>query len=208
MKKTTWVLFAVLCICISLYPVVYLMAPWPVGLLTTKPPELLSNLIWKTGFLTHIIFGGLALLTGWSQFSKKWRSRWLQRHRNLGKIYIIAAWLSSAAGIFIGMNATGGIVAQTGFIALGMIWFTTTTLAYTNIKRGNIDRHEYWMIYSYAACFAAVTLRLYLPLLIIAHQGAFDPAYRIVAWLCWVPNILVAFYLNRSLKQHKPDISV
>ncbi|GAB4428835.1 MAG: hypothetical protein OHK0039_47410 [Bacteroidia bacterium] len=44
---------------------------------------------------------------------------------------------------------------------------------------------------SYAACFAAVTLRLWLPIL-TALLGDFLPAYRIVAWLCWVPNLLVA----------------
>jgi len=39
----------------------------------------------------------------------------------------------------------------------------------------------------------AVTLRLWLPLLTIA-LGAFIPAYRIVAWLCWVPNMVFAYF--------------
>ncbi|MBX7126969.1 MAG: DUF2306 domain-containing protein, partial [Cyclobacteriaceae bacterium] len=59
-----------------------------------------------------------------------------------------------------------------------------------------IVRHREAMIYSYAACFAAVMLRVWLPVLSIA-LGAFDPAYRIVAWLCWVPNMLVAIWLVR-----------
>ena len=50
------------------------------------------------------------------------------------------------------------------------------------------------MIYSYAACFAAVTLRIWLPLLIVS-LGDFITAYRIVAWLCWVPNLMVAYFL-------------
>jgi len=52
------------------------------------------------------------------------------------------------------------------------------------------------MIYSYAECFAAVTLRIWLPLLTLV-LGEFLTAYRIVAWLCWVPNILFAYIWGR-----------
>jgi hypothetical protein len=44
--------------------------------------------------------------------------------------------------------------------------------------------------------FAAVTLRVELPLLIAAFQ-AFDPAYMMVSWSCWVPNLLVAEWIVR-----------
>ena len=55
------------------------------------------------------------------------------------------------------------------------------------------------MFFSYAACFAAVTLRIWLPLLTIA-MGESNSAYRIVAWLCWVPNIIVAILILRNKK--------
>jgi hypothetical protein len=55
------------------------------------------------------------------------------------------------------------------------------------------------MIYSYAACLAAVTLRIYLPLLAFAFND-FIKAYLLVAWLSWVPNLLVAFYINKRRK--------
>ena len=54
------------------------------------------------------------------------------------------------------------------------------------------------MIYSYAACFAAVTLRLWLPLLVFLF-GDFIKAYVLVSWLCWVPNIIVAYFIQRSV---------
>jgi hypothetical protein len=55
------------------------------------------------------------------------------------------------------------------------------------------------MIRSYSLMFAAPTLRLWLPLLIIAYQGEFRPAYLWVAWVCWVPNLLVAeWYIRRT----------
>lgn len=52
------------------------------------------------------------------------------------------------------------------------------------------------MVYSYALCFSAVTFRLWLPLLIWLFSD-FTPAYQLVAWLCWIPNLLVAYLLNK-----------
>ena len=58
------------------------------------------------------------------------------------------------------------------------------------------------MIYSYAACFAAVTLRIWLPIL-TSILGEFLSAYRIVAWLCWVPNLIVAYIISNTKKPSK-----
>jgi hypothetical protein len=51
------------------------------------------------------------------------------------------------------------------------------------------------MIYSYGACLAAVTLRFWLPLLTVGFQLDFSVAYPIVAWLSWVPNLIVARWI-------------
>ena len=48
------------------------------------------------------------------------------------------------------------------------------------------------MVRNFAATFAAVTLRLWMPLLIIAAHLPFSVAYPLVAWLAWVPNLVLA----------------
>ncbi len=199
MKKTAWFLFAFLCLGFGLYPLLYFILDEKFGLLNTKPLELLSDLVWRTAFYIHIILGGLALLVGWPQFNKKWRIKRLDIHRLLGKIYVTSVFASSLAGIFIGFQATGGLISKAGFISLGIIWFFSTLQAFLWIKKKDIIRHEKFMIFSYAACFAAVTLRLWLPLLIIYFEGEFIPAYRIVSWLCWVPNLIVAWVLVKRM---------
>lgn len=198
MKKIGWLLFAFFGIAVGLYPVVYFVVDVKFGLLAGKPETLRNNPFWATGFYSHIGGGGLALLLGWTQFHKKWRTRRPGLHRTIGKIYVLSALLSALAGFCIGFVATGGVIAQSGFVSLGAIWFFTTLSAYRDIKNGDIARHERMMIYSYAACFAAVTLRLWLPLLIWANQGDFLPAYRLVAWLCWVPNLAVAWWMVKG----------
>ena len=104
---------------------------------------------------------------------------------------MIAVALSSPGGMYISFFATGGLPSSIGFLCLGIIWFATTLMAFVNIKKRNIAIHQKLMTYSYAACFSAVTLRILLPVLVLIF-GDFITAYTIVAWLCWVPNLVVA----------------
>ncbi|MBO9675893.1 MAG: DUF2306 domain-containing protein [Sphingobacteriaceae bacterium] len=196
-KKGLWILFAVFATLIGLYPAIYFFVDRKFGLLNSKSAVLLANIFWNVGFYTHIIFGGIALLTGWIQFSSKIRVKYIKLHRNIGMVYLVAVMLSSLAGVYIGFFATGGFITSLGFITLGLVWFYTTAKAYLYIKAKKIDQHQKMMVYSYAACFAAVTLRIWLPLLTMLF-GNFLKAYLIVAWLSWVPNLFVAYLINRK----------
>ena len=200
-NKITWLLFAFLAIGVSFYPAVYIFYAFKDGefaLRLSKSAELLANTLWNIGFYGHVIFGGVALITGWSQFSEKIRAQRLQLHRNLGKIYALSVLISGLCSVYIAFYATGGWITMLGFLSLGVIWLYTTGNAYFAIRNGNISLHQKMMVYSYAACFAAVTLRIWLPLLIMAFEGAFVPAYKIVAWLAWVPNMIVAYFLIKK----------
>ena len=195
-KKGLWILFATFALLIGLYPTIYFLIDRKFGLLNSKSVELLTNTFWNIGFYMHIIFGGIALFIGWTQFSPKMRNRRMDLHRKLGKVYVAAVLLSALAGVYIGFFATGGLISSTGFICLGIIWFYTTLKAYLHIKRGEIQKHQKMMVYSYAACFAAVTLRIWLPILTMVY-GDFSKAYLVVSWLCWIPNLIVAYLITR-----------
>jgi uncharacterized membrane protein len=199
MKKILWYLFCFFCIVIGLYPITYFLIDREFGLLAFKDPELLQKVGWNIFFYGHIIFGGVALLIGWTQFSTKWRTQHINRHRTIGKIYLGSVAISGVSGLYIALYATGGFVSSLGFLCLDIIWLVTTILAYTSIRKKQILQHENYMILSYAACFAAVTLRIWLPIL-TPLAGGFVPAYRIVAWLSWAPNILVALLIIRIKK--------
>ncbi|WP_433779573.1 DUF2306 domain-containing protein [Flavobacterium anhuiense] len=207
MRKILEKLFATLAIIIGLYPAIYFLVDRKFGLLQTKSEELLSNLGWNVAFYTHIIFGGVALLIGWTQFSRKLRDKNIKLHRTIGKVYICSVLLSSVSGMYIGFFATGGLWASIGFISLAAIWFTSTLIAYLTIRKGKVDIHYKMMIYSYAACAAGITLRIWLPLLTLLTKD-FVSAYLITAWLCWVPNIVMAYlYIRRKNKSLKPNLS-
>jgi len=198
-SKNAFKTLSVFAILVGLYPLIYFFIDRKFGLLQSKSNALLLDLYWNTGFYTHIMLGGIGLLIGWTQFVDNWRNKFPKWHRNIGKVYIAACLLSALAGIYIAFYATGGIIASSGFIALGVIWFYTTLKAYRHVKNGQFVKHQQMMIYSYAACCAAITLRIYLPLL-IAYFHNFNTAYIIVAWLCWIPNMLIAYLLTRRLQ--------
>ena len=190
--NTGYLFLGLFAVFIWLYPLRFIGLPYEESLLGSKSETLLNSSLYLTAFYTHIFLGGLALLAGFSQFYKKLRRKSPALHRTLGKIYVTAVLLSGLAGLGIAFFATGGIIPALGFAGLAIFWLYTTSNAYASIKKPDIEAHQRWMIRSYALCFAAVTLRLYLPLFTGALNIDFIPAYKIIAWLCWVPNILVA----------------
>jgi uncharacterized membrane protein len=206
-RRVFWFIFAALALIVGLYPLIYFLVDPRFGLLGTKSPALLLNKIWNFAFYTHILMGGLALFIGWIQFSKKILSNKPRFHRIVGKIYIIATLMSGFSGIYIAFYATGGIISKLGFLCLGILWLWFTLASYFYIRNRNIEKHKKLMIFSYACCFGAVTLRIWLPLLILLFQD-FTPAYRIVAWISWVPNLLVAYFLSKkAILQYANDNS-
>ena len=56
------------------------------------------------------------------------------------------------------------------------------------------------MLRNFALTTAAVTLRIYLPASMLAGIP-FEVAYPAVAWLCWMPNLLVASFITTKRRQ-------
>jgi uncharacterized membrane protein len=193
LKNLPWIAFAFFAIVVGLYPLIYYIVDMHgKGLFAGKSKELLENVVWHSAFYIHITFGGIALLTGWTQFSQRLRNRYLSIHRTIGKIYVCSVMLSSLAGFYIALFASGGIASALGFGTLAGLWFFTIIKAYTSILKKDIKQHENWMIRNYALAFAAVTLRIYLPFSQAVMHTDFITAYRIISWLCWVPNLIIA----------------
>ena len=86
---------------IGLYPLRFIGLDYDDSLLGNKPKDLLDSSAYLITFYTHIFLGGLALLSGFSQFYKKLRTKRPTLHRTLGKVYVISAILSGIAGLCI-----------------------------------------------------------------------------------------------------------
>lgn len=200
LKSVSFTVMSILAVLIGLYPAVYFILDPRFGLLSTKTDALLASTVYNIAFYSHIIPGGIALLAGWSQFNSTFRNRHLQTHRMLGKIYLACVLVSGTAGLYIAMHATGGWPSVAAFSILALLWLYTTLMAYRYIIRGDQRRHEITMVFSYALCFAAVTLRIWL-FVLIGITGDYFIAYPIAAWLCWVPNLFFAYFFTRKMQR-------
>jgi uncharacterized membrane protein len=196
MKKILWFVFASLCILIGLYPLSYLFVEYGTGFFQQKEAAQLQSIIWKTAFYLHISFAGLALLIGWTLFVKRIRAKWLHIHRFIGKVYVLSVMIGGMSGFYISYHGNGGPIARSGFMIGAIVWLYVTYQAYNHIRNKNISMHETMMRYSYAGCFGGVTLRFLLPALVIYYQNI-EPSYQIVAWMSWVPNMVVAFWIDK-----------
>ena len=149
------------------------------------------------GVFVHTLFGSIVLLAGLAQFHTPLRLARPRVHRLLGRVYVVGALAGGGAGTYLAAHSYGGWTTHLGFGLLGVGVLVTTTLAWRHAVNRRFAVHRRWMVRSYALFFAAVMLRIWLPLLATAF-GGFDPAYKAVAWACWVPNVLWAeWYLRR-----------
>ncbi|MBD8890114.1 DUF2306 domain-containing protein [Labrenzia suaedae] len=119
-------------------------------------------------------------------------------HKWLGRFYGAGILVSGIASIDLALTTTAGPIALSGFLLLALLWLLATCLGIAAGIRRDIATHRRWMLRSAAMTFAAVTLRVYLPLSLAAGLP-FELAYPAIAWLCWVPNLLVnEWYLRRG----------
>ena len=164
------------------------------------PPDLKESFLARPwGIYPHAFFGSVAMILGPFQFNRGLlRNR--ARHRRLGQVYVAACLIAGVAGLYMAFYSYGGIITNLGFGGLAVALLTTTGLAFRAIKGRQVATHREWMIRSYALIFAAVTLRIEIPLLMTATQGNFDFTYRVVAWLCWVPNLILAETMVRRTR--------
>ena len=197
MRLSSYIVLIILSLAVAGYGVV-VYGFMPLGSMV-HPDMRVTFATHSTGLYLHIFASMLALVLGPFQFSPRLRATRIQFHRWLGRIYLgVGVLLGGLAGLYMAVYAYGGIAAKLGFACLAIAWLFTGLRAYLAIRAGKVALHRQWMVRNFALTFAAVTLRLYLPLSMVAGIP-FQLAYPIIAWMCWVPNLVIAEWLfNRK----------
>lgn len=190
-----WILMTALGIVVAAYALGALA--WPL----VRSPVIVARLrTVPLPVVLHLIGGALAITLGALQLNRRIRRDHLAVHRWLGRCYCLAVLVGGSAGLTLATMADGGLPSSIGFGMLGVLWIGSTATAYICIRRRRVDLHRAWMLRSYGLTFAAVTLRIWLPLSQVAGLP-FLPSYQAIAWLCWVPNLVVVewFVLSRRV---------
>jgi len=150
----------------------------------------------------HVLCGILAFLVGPLQFVRRFRRRFVRVHRVCGAIYVASATGLGVTGLILAPTAYTGVVASVGFTVLALAALFTTWTALRMVLAGRYAEHRRWMIRSFSLILAGVMLRVWSPL----YDGlsalglvdfSFEIAYAGIAWLCWVPNLLIALWITR-----------
>jgi len=150
---------------------------------------------------SHVFGAAFALLLGPFQFSTRLRRARPEIHRCVGRLYLLlGVVIGGVSGLYLAAYAYGGAAGRIGFGVLAVAWLYTGLRAYLAVRARKYPEHRAWMVRNFALAFAAVTLRIYLGLA-VAVGWSFEVAYPVIAWLCWVPNLLLAETLVRKYSQ-------
>jgi hypothetical protein len=155
---------------------------------------------WKIAFFVHVFTSMLALAAGFTQFARSVLFRWPRLHRWMGRLYVLNVCLvTGPASLIMARYANGGLTSRLAFGVLAVLWIGTTALAWRSALRRNWPEHRDWMIRSYALTLSALTLRAWKYLIVWAFHPPPMDVYRLVAWLGFVPNLIVAEWIIRRM---------
>ena len=170
--------------------------------------DVISLWYYRLAFFAHVYSSIFVLFLGFIQFFSAIRRAFPLVHKWAGRLYVfIILFISGPSGLLMGYYGNGGWIAQTAFCLLAILWIFFTYKGFEAIKERNLLLHEKWMYRSYALTLSAISLRLWKWLIILAFEPKPMDAYRIVAWLGWVGNLLIAEWLiSFYLKYNKSSI--
>lgn len=154
----------------------------------------------RTTLYAHMLPGMLAMALGAGQFfaqrkrSPSFRPEASPAHPWLGRVYVLAALVTAATGIQLGVHAYGGFASQLGFASIGVLLIATSALGWRAARLGRVPAHVEWMTRSYALVLAFVTIRFWQR---VFPGGYSNPeAYAAATWFSFVPNLIAAEILN------------
>lgn len=173
----------------------YIPAKSDVSFLQIKQTEVHARPEYLVFFYTHVYTSIFVLLSGFfailrPNFGIK------NFHKNIGKTYVLLLLIFAApSGIYMGVFANGGLFSVLSFLILGILWWYSTFKAYQLIRKKEVKLHKEWMWRSFALTLSAITLRMWKVIIVYFFQPNPMDVYQIVAWLGWIPNILLVEYL-------------
>ena len=166
-------------------------------LIPLTPPALGQAEIKPLAMALHMLAGGVALAVAVIQLLLIKVQRAVRHHRVLGWIYGLSVLTSGVAAL---LSLARPLVAKCRSRVLALKCGMALCHGQAIFLARNQDwaAHQRWMIRSFSLCFAAVTLRIYLGAF-FALGVPFEQFYTALAWICWVPNLLVVewFLLKR-----------
>lgn len=178
--------------------VAYLPYNTDVGFLRIKQ-QFITIDQWRIAFFIHVYASMWVLLAGFTQFSGSLQRNYPRLHRGMGYVYITdVLFITGPAGLLMGFYANGGLSSRIAFVLLAILWIYFTAMAFVKAKQKDFTAHRNFMIRSYALTLSAITLRAWKYAITNSVELPPMDVYRVVAWLGWGLNLMVAEWVIRK----------
>lgn len=203
LKGFFWFIVALNAFLIFIKSISYYTPNFDSGFLSDKK-EIFYQTVYPYFFYGHISISSAILFIGLFQFSKTFRTKYINTHRLLGKLYVgLVLLVSAPSALVMGIYATGNLWIKGGFIIASVLWWWFTYKAYIAIKGKNIQQHQRYMQRSYIISLLAVFLRVYYYLIVIVFDVYTPNSYLFVVYASWLPNLMI-FELIVLFKDREP----
>lgn len=151
---------------------------------------------YAAAFYAHVISAPVALFSGLVQSSTVLRRRFPRFHRRVGYLYAATVlMLLVPSGLAMSIKAAGGTASILGFASLSIVTGIVTWMGFNAARRKRFAQHGRWMTRSYILVCSAVLLR-FIAAATVSLGIDFIP-YAAMAWLCWLPTLLLYEFMLR-----------
>lgn len=138
---------------------------------------------------THGLSAALCLLLGPLGFASR-----LPFHRQRGRIYVVSVLIAGMTAIPLSLMAEGGLLSQTGFLLLSVLWLYSGVELWRTAVRKDFQTHRVWVVRCFALAFGAVVLRVLLNA--VQEFGySFQDCYAVTVWVSWAMAMGLGEYL-------------
>jgi hypothetical protein len=205
-SRIVMVAMAVLAVGVALYSLRFAAAPF--GVWPAIDPNIRGMIEqFPVRALIHMLVAPVALLIGPFQFLPTLRARRPRLHRWSGRIYVAACVIAGAAALATAFHATGGPVAGFGFGLLAVLWIGVTLGAWRAAVQRRFALHRLLMRFSYALTFAAVTLRLQIPIGLALGFAGYSAMSPWLAYTSWIPNAIAVAIYSTAVQPRRTQVA-
>lgn len=156
---------------------------------------------YQWAFYGHIAVGPVALVLGTILISERFRRRFPQWHRALGRIQVATILLGvTPSGLWMAYYAAPGIIAAISFASLAIATGTCAALGLRAAMQRRFAVHRRWMWRCYLLLCSAVVLRLLGGLATVSGVQTewFDP---LATWACWLLPLAAYEWISRPKRR-------
>ncbi|MDF2193780.1 DUF2306 domain-containing protein [Paraflavitalea sp. CAU 1676] len=154
--------------------------------------------------IAHITGGGGALILGPLQFWGRLRTRYVNLHRWLGVLYLLAILVSSVGALILSYTTAYEVNWAYAFSlqVWVSVWIISTVIAYWAALRKKFVLHQEWMTRSYIVTLAFIVSGLVLKFLLHIGFGTFEAISPSLFWMGWsVPLFVYQVILGMRAKK-------